>query len=213
MTDDVAPAGSRPHALSHAPVAEPLEARQLLSTYYVSANGGDDDAPGSLDEPFRTIQHAASLAEAGDTVLIRGGVYRETVAPENSGSAGAPITFKAYNGEKVTVSGADVVSGWDVHAGSVYKADQSWDLGFGDNQVFLDGRMMTEARWPNTTLDVSRPVKARADDLAASGSSGTLRDSALAESKDYWRARRSTSRPASAGSGRPARSRAPTAAR
>ena len=36
-------------------------------------------------------------------------------------------------------------------------------LGFGNNQVFVDGQMMIEARWPNTTLDVTRPRKASAD--------------------------------------------------
>ena len=32
-----------------------------------------------------------------------------------------------------------------------------------EDQVFVDGVMMNLARWPNTSLDVSRPVKAVAD--------------------------------------------------
>ncbi len=70
--------------------------------------------------------------------------------------------------KRVVVSGADVVKSWTVNGGNVYKADQSWDLGFGKNQVFVDGKMMIESRWPNTTLDISNPVKASAD----AGSSG-----------------------------------------
>ena len=32
--------------------------------------------------------------------------------------------------------------------------------GAGANQIFLDSQMMIEARWPNTTLDVSHPIVA-----------------------------------------------------
>ena len=153
---------------------EQLEDRVFLSTYYVSTGGSDSNA-GSLSKPFRSIQRAANLAQPGDTVFVRGGTYRETVRPMRSGSGSSPIQFKAYNGEKVTVSGANVVSNFSRHSGSVYKARQSWDMGFGENQVFVDGQMMNEARWPNTSLDVSRPAKATADRV----SNGTLYDSAL----------------------------------
>ena len=62
--------------------------------------------PGTaLDQPLKTIQEAAERARAGDTVLVRGGTYRETIKPANSGTASARITFAPYNGETVTVSG------------------------------------------------------------------------------------------------------------
>ena len=164
---------------------EALEPRQLLSTIYV-ATSGSDSADGSLSNPFRTIQQAAQRAEPGDTVLVRGGTYRETVTPARSGTSSKPITYKPYNGERVTISGADRVTGWSSHGGSVYKANQGWDLGDGRNQVFVDGRMMIEARWPNTTLDISRPKKATFDSVSASSSRATIKDSALSQSNDYW---------------------------
>lgn len=164
---------------------ETLESRFLLSSFYVSTGGNDTNA-GSLARPFRTIQRAANIAGPGDTVFVRGGTYRETVRPSRSGSGGAPISFKAYNNENVTISGADVVSGWSKSSGSVYKARQGWDLGSGKNQVFVDGQMMNEARWPNTSLDVSRPTKASADRISAGSSSGTLYDSALTMPDGYW---------------------------
>src|SRR5688500_6549603 len=132
-------------AVARVTLVEALEPRELLATYYVSPSGADAN-PGSLAAPFRTIQRAANAAQAGDVVTVRAGVYRETVRPPRSGTAAAPITFQAYPGEQVTVSGADVVGGWSAHGGFVYKARQSWDLGFGNNQVFVDGRMMIEAR-------------------------------------------------------------------
>lgn len=168
-----------------------LEPRVLLSTYYV-ATGGSNANPGSLRQPFRTIQHAASLARPGDTVLVRGGVYRETVKPARSGTSTARITFKPYNSERVTVSGADVLSGWSTHSGSIFKARQSWDLGIGNNQVFVDGKMMIEARWPNTTLDVTRPRKARADSLSVTSAAGadpaaaTITDADLTHAAGTW---------------------------
>lgn len=169
-----------------APAApEALEPRQLLSTIYVSTSGSDS-ADGSLGAPFRTIQQAAQRAEPGDTVLVRGGTYRETVTPARSGTSSRPITYKPYPGERVTVSGADRVTGWSSHGGSVYKANQGWNLGDGRNQVFVDGRMMIEARWPNTTLDISRPKKATFDSVSASSSRATIKDSALTQSNDYW---------------------------
>ena len=173
----------RPSFTSRPGTTETLEPRVLLSSYYVSQSAGSDANPGSLDAPFATIQQAANVARPGDTVLVRAGTYRESVRPTNSGTASARITFKPYNGESVTISGADVVSGWSNYGGSIFKAPQSWDIGESFNQVFVDGRMMIEARWPNTTLDVSRPTSRTADDIAPNfagvESIATLRDADL----------------------------------
>ena len=172
-------------------VIEFLEPRELLSSYFV-ATGGSNTNPGTLAAPFRSIQKAASVARPGDMVYVRAGTYRETVRPMRSGTASAPITFQPYNNEVVTISGADVVSDWSRHTGSVYKTRQSWDLGLGNNQVFLDGKMMIEARWPNTTRDVSRPAKASMDtvtvvtDPATQIGTATMSDSALTQAAGAW---------------------------
>jgi hypothetical protein len=135
-----------------------LNSRAMARNYYVATNGADGNL-GTLDQPFQTIQKAASVVVAGDTVHVREGTYRETVTPARSGTQMAPITFQPYNGESVTISGADLIpaSAWTLSGGSIWQATVSWDLGEGNNQVFLDGKMMIEARWPNTTLDVSHP--------------------------------------------------------
>ena len=69
---------------------EGLESRTLLSTYYVSTSGSDSADGQSLSSPFKTIQQAANVAEPGDTVLVRGGTYRETVTPAHSGTSSGP---------------------------------------------------------------------------------------------------------------------------
>lgn len=121
---------------------------------------GSDAAPGSSAQPFRTLAKAAATARAGDTVRIRAGTYRETLRPAASGTATARIRYVAEPGQAVTISGADAVGGWSVHAGAIRKAAMPWTLGVGCDQVFVDGRMMIEARWPNTGLELLRPTKA-----------------------------------------------------
>jgi hypothetical protein len=74
--------------------------------YYVSTAGNDSNN-GSFSSPWRTIQHAASTATAGDTVYVMGGVYNEIVTFSKSGSAsGGYITFESYPGRTAIVDGA-----------------------------------------------------------------------------------------------------------
>lgn len=74
-------------------------------TFYVAPYGNDDN-PGSLSRPWRTIAHAASTSaiKPGDTVLIREGIYNETIKQKVSGIAGAPITYRSYSGETAIIS-------------------------------------------------------------------------------------------------------------
>jgi hypothetical protein len=92
------------------PQLEVLEDRQLLSTYYVATTGSDAN-PGTLAQPFRTIQHGLDVATApGDTVYVRGGTYKEQVTFTHSGTAGAPISLQAYPGEHPIIHGTNTPS-------------------------------------------------------------------------------------------------------
>lgn len=123
-----------------------LAALTASAADYWVAPDGSDAGPGSSERPFRTIGHAAALMQAGDTCRIRSGTYRETVIPAHDGTATAPLVFQG-EGDPL-VSGADPVSGWETHTGSVWRAPVDTDFGR-NTQVFVDGRMLTEARWPN----------------------------------------------------------------
>lgn len=81
--------------------------------YFVSPDG-DDGNPGTIDQPWRTITRAANTLTAGETVYIRQSTYSERLVPQNSGTAGNPITFAGYPGEQATVDGAGVSipGGW-----------------------------------------------------------------------------------------------------
>lgn len=115
--------------------------------YYV-APSGSDVAEGTKSNPFRTIQKAAGIMKPGDCCIIAPGIYRETVTPKLSGTQGKPIAFRASRGEAATIIGTDPVRKWTKHSGHIYKAKMNWSLGK-NNQIFIDGRSMQEARWPN----------------------------------------------------------------
>ena len=90
-----------------------LSSSVSAADWYVAPTG-DDTAPGSIGQPFATIQHAQQSAAPGDTVLIRGGTYIMTEAQiaqkrrifaritvlDKSGEPGKPITYRAYQDEK-----------------------------------------------------------------------------------------------------------------
>jgi uncharacterized protein (TIGR03437 family) len=111
------------------------------ATRFVAPNGNDSN-PGTISQPYLTMQGCATAVYGGSTCMVRAGTYHETVTP-NSG-----ITIKPYNSESVTVDGTDPVTNWTVYKGSLYVA--SVELNSDDtNQIFVGAQMMTEARWPN----------------------------------------------------------------
>ena len=83
------------------------------AVYFVAPNG-DDHNPGSRERPFATVQRGQDAARPGDTVYIRGGVYRLVEAQiahkeriyacitylDKSGRPGRYITYCAYPGER-----------------------------------------------------------------------------------------------------------------
>ncbi|THF76580.1 carbohydrate binding domain-containing protein [Cohnella fermenti] len=155
----------------------------MNNTYYVSTTGSDITGDGSLEHPWRTIQRAADLMSAGDTCYIREGVYYETVTVRTSGTGEQALRFAAYPGEDVTVSGADPIAGWQPDSGDIYAADVS--LGSSsERQVFVDGELLTEARWPNLPAgqDILHPAWATMD----SGSLTTIKDSDLTQPDGAW---------------------------
>jgi hypothetical protein len=128
--------------------------------FYVAPNGSDSNN-GSFEAPWKTVQKAASQAQAGDSIIIRAGTYRETVAPSASGNPGNAITFQSYQGEIVTISGCEVAEGsWSQYKGNIYRKNITLPLnGYNShikdsttllaNQIFVNGKAMVLARWPN----------------------------------------------------------------
>ena len=154
----------------------------LPASYYV-ANNGNDANPGTLQQPFQTINHAASIMQAGDECFIRAGDYREVVTLGTSGTAGAPIRFVGYNGERPLLDGCDVLQGaWSQHSGNIYKisTDKEFD------QVFVDDDMMVEARCPNMKFPDDLWKESRWAEAGPGSEYGTVVDAALAATNIDW---------------------------
>jgi parallel beta-helix repeat protein len=90
-----------------------LAASANAATYYVSTSGNDANN-GAQSTPFATISHAAGLAQAGDTVYVRGGVYNGLVRISSKGTASAHIAFRAYPGESPVIDGTGTAASTDL---------------------------------------------------------------------------------------------------
>ena len=86
--------------------------------YYVDPRhpGASDDHFGYAGRPFKTIAKAMSVATGAETVILRGGVYREMIVMRDFG-----VTIRTPEGERAIVCTSDVVTGW-VRSGSSWQA-------------------------------------------------------------------------------------------
>ena len=79
------------------------------ATYHISPAGNDETGDGSFEKPWFNLGKAVSVAQAGDVIYCRGGVYKMswrgtdgklTVRLKQSGTAEEPIVISAYENEK-----------------------------------------------------------------------------------------------------------------
>ena len=99
-----------------------------MAVYYVSTTGSDD-AKGSIDKPFASLDYAHSLAQPGDTIYIRGGTYSLTSVMKlsNSGTEGNPIKVLAYEGETPVFDGAGIPTPDEFNGRAIQLDDVSWN--------------------------------------------------------------------------------------
>ena len=136
------------------------------ANFHVAVNGNDTNR-GTQGAPFRTIQHAADLAQPGDVITVHQGVYRERISPPRGGESDTKrIVYQAAAGEKVEIKGAEVVKNWGRIGDDTWKVtipnaffgsfNPYSDLIHGDwfspkgrdhhtGAVYLDGDWLTEA--------------------------------------------------------------------
>ena len=88
--------------------------------YHVAITGQDTN-PGTAYSPFRTIQHGADQAAPGDVITVHEGIYREKVDPPRGGESDEKrITFKAVDGEAVSIKGSEIITDWVHQDGGVW---------------------------------------------------------------------------------------------
>lgn len=76
---------------------------------------GDDDADGTAQSPFRTVQRAADTTAPGGTIVLRAGEYHETVY------VNTPVTIQNDPGAEVWLDGSEDVTQW-TRAGNLWWA-------------------------------------------------------------------------------------------
>lgn len=167
----------------------PLLVAQAV-TLYVAPNNSNIGI-GTESQPFATLEQArdavrelkkaGTLPPGGVTIEVRGGVYPFAQPLElteaDSGVEGAPIIYRAREGERVQLVGGRVVTGWtrvsdpavlarldDSARTNVWQADlrgqgvtnlgqmvsdSVWTTSSPGLQLFFADKPMTLARWPN----------------------------------------------------------------
>ncbi|MCS7458946.1 discoidin domain-containing protein [Paenibacillus doosanensis] len=201
--------------------------RQASVEWFVAVDGSDA-GDGSIQHPFATLERArdairemksgGALPAGGVTVQLRGGEYRIDrtfqLDGRDSGEADAPIVYKAYNGEKVTLSGGDALDASlfepvtdpavraripQEAADKVRQVDLK-ALGISDYgtlgnylavapELFVDGNVMTLARWPNEGFTTVNQVVYAGNSSQGTGYTFTYDDGGLrpwSSANDTW---------------------------
>jgi len=153
-----------------------------VSDLYIAPDGRDT-WPGTKARPLATLEaardrlrqmRAAGLEAQGEvTVWMRAGRYERTepftLGREDSGTAAAPVTYRALPGARVSLSGGRLVTGFapvtdptvvkclaEAARGKVVAADlrrlgicDFGEVSSGGLELFFGDQPMTLARWPN----------------------------------------------------------------
>lgn len=91
-------------------------------TWWVATNGNDGN-PGTSASPFATWQAAANVAQPGDEIRVRPGIYYQTLDVPRAGTSASPIALVA-DGPGVILDGSDPAylqrSDWRNDGGGIY---------------------------------------------------------------------------------------------
>ena len=126
-----------------------IGALEYPNVYYVDPRhpaASDDPAWGYPAVPLASLAKACAIAQPGETIVLRGGVYRQVLAPKYDG-----VAIRAMKGEQVTISGADLVEGWK------READGSWSspLAAEPKRVLRDGHQWSEFSYDTATRRIT----------------------------------------------------------
>ncbi|MFF5260773.1 right-handed parallel beta-helix repeat-containing protein [Actinomadura viridis] len=128
----------------------------------VVSPSGDDAAPGTADEPLRTLRKAIAKARDGATIVLRAGTYHESVTvPE-----GKRLTVQAHPGEAVWFDGSEPVTGWRAEGGAWVK--EGWTASFDASPSYTAGAAASDD--PDFQfVDPAHPMAAHPDQVWIDG--------------------------------------------
>ena len=92
------------------------------ATYYVSPLGNNNNPGTDPEKPLKSLQVALKKAVSGDTVLLKGGLYREQISREWREKNPKPITIKAMPDETPVITFGWRIRGWKKRADGLFTA-------------------------------------------------------------------------------------------
>jgi len=119
---------------------------------FVAVNGNDNN-PGTLAKPYRTLRHAVAQTNKpanSVTVFLRGGTYYldTTLVIQASKFRAKSLKLSAYNNEAVNISaGRSLNLQWQPYKNGIYKA--AVPNGYVFERMYVNGELQVLARYPN----------------------------------------------------------------
>jgi parallel beta helix pectate lyase-like protein/uncharacterized protein DUF1565 len=101
---------------------------------------GSDSNPGTIDQPWQTVQKAMSTLQAGQIAYVREGTYSQNLFLNRAGTPTAPFTIRNYPGERAILQ-----------PGTGQSDNMPLKLGNGAAYVRLQGLVFEGATGPSTT--------------------------------------------------------------
>jgi len=121
---------------------------------------GDDGAPGTVSAPLATLTRAVGVANAGDTIVLRGGSYHESVPFYKR------VTIQSWPGEAAWLDGSVPVAGWNPSNGRW--AHDGWAIDFDTSPTYTRGAPdSTQPYWG--FVNAQHPLAAHPDQLWIDG--------------------------------------------
>ncbi len=151
--------------------ALPAPPQDSGKVYYVSPSGSDSD-PGTESQPWRTIHKAAEVVEAGDTVIIKDGVYSDGIEITKIGTEAEPIVFRAEGRGAIIEGSGDkrdafFINGFDIN--------EEWWEG-GDMYIVVEGLTIQNAQRAAIRISCAHHVTIRNCILKDNGTWGIFTD-------------------------------------
>lgn len=123
--------------------------------YFINSQTGSDANPGTQSQPLKTIQKAASMATAGDTVVVQAGNYPERVTIKQSGRSGEPITFRAEGTVRMygftVLASQIVIQGFDI-SNTPDDSRHGWGIYVNGSNCIIADNYIHNATWGGILL-------------------------------------------------------------
>jgi hypothetical protein len=126
----------------------------------VASPTGADTSPGTATQPVRTVARALALVPAGGTIVLRGGLYNESVAIYKK------VTIQSWPGETVWFDGSREVSGW-VADGDDWRYD-GWTVEFDTSPTYTRGAADNQEQYWGF-VNAAYPMAAHPDQIFIDG--------------------------------------------